>query len=265
MEQSDLWLNPAVLDWDARIEGTIVDERVLPDPSWRFWGHAERLLDDKQNELIRADAIVTLRRCVRHRLDSLLDIYSLGRIQLEKKLKYKAEILEHFGIIRPFMLKQLIMFRDSIEHESEPPPEYPQCRAFVDVIWYFLKSTDRLVREVIETILLQRVDQGSRTDNYWLQLEFADDHGLDWTPHVRGWLYPAVVSTSLCSGHVHVQDTNYKTRSEMKRDWTALEAGEAGRGINDEDIYFSGRILGPPQAVRRIVTRYFDVVGFSTV
>ncbi len=43
-------------------------------------------------------------------------------------------------------MKQLFLIRNDIEHNDATPPDKPRCTELLDVVWYFLKSTDSLVR-----------------------------------------------------------------------------------------------------------------------
>jgi hypothetical protein len=65
------------------------------------------------------------------------------------------ELLEYFGIIRPFMLKQLIDIRNLVEHEDSSPPPIGECLTFADLIWYFLRSTDGLAKVLAEAIIFR--------------------------------------------------------------------------------------------------------------
>jgi hypothetical protein len=92
---------------------------------------------------------MALRRVVGRRVKELKEIYELRKLPTGVKPKYDLELLEYFGIIRPFMLKRLIDLRDSFEHEDSSPPPTDECLMFADLAWYFLRSTDVLVTSMV--------------------------------------------------------------------------------------------------------------------
>src|SRR5207247_1310376 len=84
----------------------------------------------------------------RHRVSTLRQLYDLKRLPLPDRPKEDLALLEYLGLIRPMMLEKLIAIRNAYEHEDAAPPDIAACRDFVDLIWYFLRSTDMWVRHV---------------------------------------------------------------------------------------------------------------------
>jgi len=52
------------------------------------------------------------------------------------------------------MLQKLIDIRNPVEHEDVAPPDHEACKVFAEFTWYFLKSTDRMLREVTSSFVL---------------------------------------------------------------------------------------------------------------
>jgi hypothetical protein len=114
--------------------------------------HACDRLAGDPSEFDRVDAIINLRRVVAQRVKALKEKYQLRELPTGQKPRGDLELLSYFGIIRPFMLKRLIDIRNIVEHQASSPPPTDECLMFADLVWYFLRSTDKLVHERAETI-----------------------------------------------------------------------------------------------------------------
>lgn len=83
------------------------------------------------------------------RLQHLRNIYGLRR--LAKQAQWPAgdgeglKTLERLGLVRPLILRELKEVRDAVEHEDAAHPDVDACRNYVDLVWYFLRSTDIFV------------------------------------------------------------------------------------------------------------------------
>jgi len=124
--------------------------------------HACDRLANDPNEFDRVDAITALRRVVGKRVKELKEIYQLRELPTGAKPKGDLELLEYFGIIRPFMLRRLIDIRNFVEHQDSSPPPASECLMFADLVWYFLRSTDGLAKVRGADAHLSSAQSGSR-------------------------------------------------------------------------------------------------------
>jgi hypothetical protein len=160
-----VWIDPSWLSWEYRALQSVPEESTSFDPSdtitspseatarlYDIHQHACDRLEGEPSRDDRGDTIIALRRVVGRRVKELTEIYELRKLPTGVKPKYDLELLEYFGIIRPFMLKRLIDLRNSVEHEDSSPPPTDECLMFVDLVWYFLRSTDKLVHGRVEEI-----------------------------------------------------------------------------------------------------------------
>lgn len=149
---TSVWINPEWFSW-ARYDQAAAHLDDATSRLYEIHQHACDRLANDPNGFDRVDAIMALRRVVGRRVKELKDIYQLRELPTGVKPKYDLELLEYFGIIRPFMLRQLINIRNLVEHEDSNPPSVDECLMFADLIWYFLRSTDVLVKtRVIEVM-----------------------------------------------------------------------------------------------------------------
>jgi hypothetical protein len=119
---------------------------------YKIHQHACVRLASDPDEFDRVDAIMALRRVVARRVKELKEIYQLRELPTGAKPKGDLELLEYFGIIRPFMLRRLIDIRNIVEHQDSSPPPTNECLMFADLVWYFLRSTDGLAKFEVQTI-----------------------------------------------------------------------------------------------------------------
>ena len=206
------------------------------------------------NNFDRVDAIMALRRAVGLRVKALMEKYKLRELPIGLKLK-DLELLSYFGLIRPFMLKRLIDLRNSVEHDNTSPPPTDDCLMFADLIWYFLRSTDRLVKSAPQGLQFWKEPD-------WRHYELDDN--------ARVWLR----FSGPLSEPPEIQATLYEDYCayEPKADWIRVEAtkieeyemlAHGGNKEKDEDwdpwMKVTGKISGTEEQMRLIYQAYFNV------
>jgi hypothetical protein len=150
-----MFIDGKILDWDYYTENSaglnFDEEDEIVWRSHEIWRHASSLIIKDCSEFALSDAISNLKRAVNHRLKALSQAYCFDTLPFSNR-KQTLEKLQFYGIIRPALLKELFEVRNAIEHQDSSPPTIDQCNKYVDIVWYFLKSTDSL--------LLMKVDDG---------------------------------------------------------------------------------------------------------
>lgn len=169
-----------------------LDERFL---SWNLWisswvendgdvrARAEALLERSESHIrthkskdCRADCLLTLKRALNQRLKALEEIHEFKKLDIPDKPKNYFELMEKIGIVRPLLLKKLLKIRNSIEHDDTDPPSYNQCKEFVDVVWYFLKSTNKLVSIKPTYVTFQKLNGDGMETEYSGELKVEPNH-----------------------------------------------------------------------------------------
>ena len=185
-----MWLSPKIFEWDRRV-GVTGSE----DESWRrahtIWSHAEHLLEQSNTELFRVDAITTLKRSIDHRLRMLDKIYYFRQIPIRSKPSDMLELLDYLGIIRSKMLQKLTEIRNAVEHEDANPPSDEACFGFLEFTWYFLRSTDLLVRQPTQSVVLFPSE-----DELYYDATIELDPKEGWIPKLTAWVVSSMVSDS---------------------------------------------------------------------
>jgi hypothetical protein len=138
---------------------------TLADPSgidrpYEYWDHAVEIHELAARPLVRGDVISALKKAVDHRMRRLRDLYPLKTLTQSQLLpKGLLDRLEVLGVVRPLMLQRLMTLRNAMEHQFTDPPDARTCADLIDLVWYFLRSTDLLVTHVRSEI---EYDSGGR-------------------------------------------------------------------------------------------------------
>lgn len=230
-----VWIDPSWLSWEPYWD---TKDPVPNDNTVRLYKlhqHAcDRLVSDS-NEFDRIDAIMALRRVVGMRVKALMESYQLRELGTGAKPKHDLELLEHFGIIRPFMLRRLIDIRNIVEHQDSSPPSVDECLMFADLVWYLLRSTDGLAKIRAEFIIF-RVRRGSF---HQVILSFGE-YGEHFSElDISALVDPSLVAYEPRENWIMIK--NAKVTHSSKSGWVAVE----------------GRVQGTEEQMKRIYDAYF--------
>ena len=221
------WLSPAFLEWPVWRQ---VGQPQAPGPlerSYAIWEHARKLIEERgADAFCRGDAIANLKRCLELRTRTLESCYRFRAIPLENKPKGHYELLERYGVARPFLVRHLLEVRNAIEHQDAPAPDAARCRELLDVVWYYLKSTDAMTREVGTEFLFQGKEP-------WF-VECGLDYGLHQKARLWGRVTEAEVSGDPKPGFLMLSGT-----------WRIME----------EKRWFSGSLAAVSPAYPRLIRR----------
>ncbi len=254
----DIWISQSFLEWPMSMDGSRAaseDDAELSKlmRAWEFWQHAEKLLKSSPDNHQRADAVAALKRAIHQREESLDEIYQFNRIPLKQKPKGREQQLAYFGIIRPFMLRRIVDIRNAIEHRYSEPPSRDRCFEFLDLVWYFLKSTD--LRFTMIPVAFSFSNPNGKWMDQWVELNTGPDY--DWQLEVSGTLPETAILSSprpmalhirlkenmLCNGPSPVPALTKKDVPGMRR---------VNRGVQ-----FSGVVVGPVEQIKKLLGIYF--------
>jgi hypothetical protein len=178
-----MFLSPAVFQWpyDAQ-DRTFPPEVDYVNKAHDVWRHAQSRLAGEPTALDRVDCIGALKRAIDIRLKAIRATYNFDILPSLRAKKQTLEKLQDYGIVRPAILKELIDVRNSLEHEHTEPPATDKCKFYIDICWYFLKSTDPLVDMAVSSLVY--VDDPSDS-SVQMEIEPRNDWALRVHGHVR--------------------------------------------------------------------------------
>ena len=219
--------------------------------------HADVRLSAEDSPFARTDAITSLKRAIDHRARKLDECYDFRSIPIRDKPQDHLDLLGHFGLIRPTLLRKLRDIRNRIEHQDDAPPDLTQCRELSDFVWFFLRVTDRFVQRVPDLIVLKpdhSVDGG-----YFAEIQVAPPD--NWAPALRGWLPAEWVSTSPKEGWLSTVLEKIQTASQFSKESKQSSKSTSAlmrEGIEENDVYVHGIVRGPASGLVILYRAYFN-------
>lgn len=223
--------------------GTLLDEAPLRR-AHALWEHAETLITPDSTELQLSDGISNLKRALNQRLKAIEANYHLRQAPITQSPTGYLALLQRFGVIRPLMLKQLMDLRNDIEHNDAKPPPYERCQELLDVIWYFLRSTDGLLKIVPDSLLFSH----SRFDDetYWITANLEPEE--NWSISLLGWVPAGFLLDSPSEGFAGISEGGRHTRDER---WPNSQDHIDRKS---SDWWFSGTLL-PSERIHESIIR----------
>lgn len=150
-----MYLNDDFFNWpysDYESTGVDFDKLTRAHDMWR---HAQSRVKGEPNEFDRVDCISSLKRAVNSRLKTIESVYNFDKLPSLRSKKQTLEKYQDYGLIRPSILRDLFEIRNLLEHEDVDPPETDKCHLFIDIVWYFLKSTDSLLQMKCDCLIYE--------------------------------------------------------------------------------------------------------------
>ena len=177
-----MFLSPAVFQWPYDAQDRLFPPEVdCVSKAHDVWRHAQNRLAGESTPLDRVDSISALKRAIDIRLKAIRATYNFEFLPSMRAKKQTLEKLQDYGIVRRAILKELIDVRNSLEHEHTEPPSTDKCKFYIDICWYFLKSTDPLVDMAVSSLVY--VDDPSDSS---VQIEIEPRN--DWALRVNGYV-----------------------------------------------------------------------------
>jgi len=168
-----LYISSQILNWNVNISSSTIGDIIKHKRPYEILSHSESLIRGTISDFNLSDAIANLKRALNHRLQVIESYYKLRAIKFRGAPKGYLEILEQYGLAKPFFIKKLIEIRNKIEHEDAKPPKIERCKELIDITWYFLKSTDKLVLYIARDIELSPNHSSSLPDKYGGTIEIS--------------------------------------------------------------------------------------------
>jgi hypothetical protein len=228
--------------------------------AYQIWEHADHILQQCCSEFHLIDVITTLKRAVNQRLTLLDKLYKFKRIPIREKPSDLLKILRYVDIIRPIMVEKLIDIRNAVEHQDAPPPDREACKIFSEFVWYFLRSTDKLVREMALTFNLYPAE--SDLSLYSVECTMLSEQG--WNPTIGGWMPSQLISDEAEDGWLRITGQKSDQLPDYLRDSLESLSGPQDQFGNHrpptEVSYFEGQIRGPAECLKTLIQLYFKLV-----
>lgn len=248
------WLSPEFFDWWCASEGAVDLDETAWRRAYEHLRHAEEVLRTGTDSMSRVDAVSTLKRCLNQRLQHLKNTYAFEKIPLPNWPKRLLDQMAELGMVRPFLLQHLMEVRNQIEHADARPPNPRRCNELVDVLWYFLRSTDPFAKFWHSGFCFE---EPSTSGHGEYAVVFNAHPSRSWRIEVSGWLEPKWISTRKHPARIETNCTVFKRVEELPP--VPGNTVDLRTHLKPGTIKFEGTVLGPPQAIARLIKRYFQV------
>jgi hypothetical protein len=248
-----LWLSDHVFSWDVGEyqSGHCLDTQYLKR-AYELWNHANKTLSVSGEEFYRVDAIATLKRSLNQRLKLIERIYQLKNVAEKNSPKDYLSYLETFGVIRSFLLKNLLVVRNDIEHNDAEPPSYERCVELLDSVWYFLRSTDEMVRVQRYECTYEASD--NNLNKLIAKIHYDKNHKLE----VWGWIPPEYISDVCTPNYSELEIIEVRKKDDIDYSGSSdHDISQLAKIINSQrsqrDILIQGFLSVPNQLKRQII------------
>ena len=234
-----MYLNSKFLDWPyEEHEASGVDFKKL-ERAHNIWRHAQKRLDGTPSEFDIVDCVTSLKRAINSRIKTLSNEYSFDLLPNIRSKKQTLEKYQDYGLIRPSFFKELFELRNLLEHEDVQPPEVKKCRYYVDIVWYFLKSTDSLLQ--MKTDVVAYLEPAEDSEIY---LHFYPN--TNWLIRVYGSMLP-----------------KYLSDQQKTQDWLTLENVNVSADPDNPKLKrFHGDLKLTENQLIRFTRDYFGSKGY---
>lgn len=256
----EFWLTSDIFNWITSVDTANVARGREWFRAYEIWEHADQLLQQTFNEFHLVDTITTLKRAVNNRLRLLNKLYKFKRIPIQEKPSDLLQTMHYLDIVRPIMVEKLIQIRNAVEHEDASPPDYEDCRVFSEFVWYFLRSTDNLVREIVITFNLYPAESDLSLYSVGCGMGIEQE----WNPTIGGWVPSQLISDITKDHWLRISGEKYDRLSDYLSNSNETQSDEGGESKENvprsEVTYFRGKIRGPAESLKSLIHLYFKVV-----
>lgn len=256
----EFWLTSDIFNWVTSVGTANISRGREWFRAYEIWEHADLTLKKTCNDFNLIDAITSLKRAVDHRLRLLDNLYKFKKIPIRDKPSDLLNILNSMDIVRPIMVEKLIQIRNAIEHENALSPDCEVCKVFSEFVWYFLRSTDNLVREIVLNFNIYPAE--SALNLYSVECGMGIDHG--WNPTIGGWVPSQLISDESRDGWLRIAGEEFARLSDYLGNSQESVSDQPdqieNKSSESEVTYFKGQIRGPAECLKRLIQLYFKVV-----
>lgn len=245
-QMKQLWISDNFLDQQLFCEVYSGYDDNIINRAYEIWNHAKNLIEQNDDTYSMSDAIWNLRRCLDQRTRTIEENYNLKQIPFLQKPKGYYELLEYYGVARPFIVKNLFSIRNDIDHHDATPPPKERCMELLDIVWYFLKATDRILQEKKKDLFFSK----EADDPYFVYFSMDYRH-KDQIPF-WGWFPKDGLWEQSALSAIPIQVQSVNTKNSLK--------GDYHKNRDDTDLcvhgYFQIDAVYYPKLIKRCLCEY---------
>ncbi|HHK8465214.1 TPA: hypothetical protein ACQYBX_004467 [Vibrio parahaemolyticus] len=248
----DLFVSNDILKWKATAFTYACNESMEWHKCYSYLEHSEKLLSISDGKHFNADVISNLKKAIDHRIKHLAKQFKLKSLGKIFGIPTTYELLAALKVIRPIMLAKLLDVRNSLEHQFSEPPKTERCAEYLEFVWYFLKSTDSLAKEVRFDVSLEHHE----LEHLWLTFDVNPD--TDWNVMVSGWIPEQNVFESANSDTFKIIASEYRRGSDKLKALEKEQPDPLWKGLSKNDFWISNAKVPQSKFTKSLIQNYFS-------
>jgi hypothetical protein len=239
-EQRVMFISNVIFTWEPIVEALSYTEDDW-EYAYSYLRHSEKLLSGVPERHSLIDVVSNLKRAVDHRIRHISTTYKIKTIPIYASKKEIWDILAELEVIKPVMLANLIDIRNAVEHQFSNPPPQARCIELAEFVWYFLRSTDSLAKEVSSGPFLQE-SKASYATPFRIYYNGNPENG--WESNITAFLPKELTSLTPKADYFEVSETrvqpgkDFKLASSRFR-WYIKEMYDR---FGDDDLFITGKL-----------------------
>nr|VVV06044.1 hypothetical protein AW0309160_03528 [Aliivibrio wodanis] len=245
----EIFIDSKVLDWGVK-KFTYEEQDDTWMKCYSYLDHAERIFLLSDNHHFNSDVISNLKKAVDHRIKLISKIYNIKQLSKIIGVKGTFEVLADLGVIRKLMIGKLIEIRNSIEHQFIDAPDMERCEEYIEFVWYFLKSTDSLVKEVQSDFYFDSCNSKRYS------VEVTPKINEKWLIEFSGWLPKEMYSETAQVGFFKIEVKDHSKGLDCRHN-VGDDNDDYWEDLKDDDIFLKDAYVSDFGSVKKIIQVYF--------
>jgi len=232
-----MFISEVVLSWEPAVESSLYTGEDWAHP-YSFLRHSEKLLSYAPEKHFLIDAVSNLKRAVDHRIKHISTTYKLKKTTCYSLKKNIWDTLAELEVIKPVMLGKLLEIRNEVEHQFSDPPSQARCIELSEFVWYFLRSTDSISKQVSDGPYLQE-----SYDSPYI-IYYNGNPQNEWASTIKAHLPKELTSPNSKADYFEVSEITVQSGHEYKLGLSKKNApiSEVLNNYHDDDLIITGQL-----------------------
>ena len=232
-----MFISNVVFTWEPYTE-SLSDTRDDWAHPYSYFRHSEKLLSGTPEKHSLIDVISNLKRAVDHRIRHISTIYKIKKTSIYTSKKTIWDILAELEVIKPVMLANLLEIRNAVEHKYSDPPTQTRCIELAEFVWYFLRSTDPLAKQVSDGPFLKESYDSP------FKIYYNGNPENEWESNITALLPKKLTSLTPKADYFEVSETTVQSGGDYKFALSKFRASisEMYNHFGDDDFIIIGKL-----------------------
>lgn len=232
-----MFISNVVFTWEPHVE-SLSDTGDDWEHAYSYFRHSEKLLSGAPEKHSLIDVISNLKRAVDYRITRISTTYKIKKTPIYTSKKTIWDILYELEVIKPVMLTKLLEIRNAVEHKFSDPPTQARCIELAEFVWYFLRSTDSLAKQVSDGPFLQESYDSP------FNIYYNGNPENEWVSNITALLPKKLTSLTPKADYFEVSEPTVQSGSDYKLALSKFRASisKMFNRFGDDDLIITGKL-----------------------